>query len=53
MSKHGGWIEQLMDALYERLFDLRNAQANCPASDRAKYEKEIAEIMKKIDALRS
>jgi hypothetical protein len=38
-----------MDALLERLFDLRALQANCPADQRSQYEAEIASILAQIN----
>lgn len=41
----------MIEKLYDRLFDLRNAQANCSVLERAKYEIEIAVVMAAIRKL--
>ena len=42
---------EALEALYERFFDLRNEQANCPAGERASIEAKIAKVRAMIDAL--
>jgi len=38
-----------MTALYDRLFALREKQANCLANERQQYEAEIAEVLNQIN----
>lgn len=40
-----------INELYERLFDLRAAQANCSVDERAMYEAEIVEVRNQIDKI--
>jgi hypothetical protein len=41
-----------MTALYDRLFALREAQANATADERQRYEAEIADILNQINSMR-